>query len=73
MLSPVAVDAHPCCEAVELSTPAEQAMAPRWNARSGTNPEGGAAASATKLTWFETTTKATARWALGRDLRSDKT
>jgi hypothetical protein len=48
-------------------------MAPRWSARSETNAEGGAAASATKLTWFETTTKATARWALGRDLRSDKT
>jgi hypothetical protein len=33
--------------------------------------EGGAAASATKLTWFETITTAMARCALGRDLKPD--
>src|SRR5258708_39690188 len=32
---------------------------------------GGVAARATKLSWFEATTIATARWAFGRDLKSD--
>src|SRR5258708_17211194 len=60
MSSPVALDVHPCCEAVELSTPAEHAAAPRWNARAEINTECGSSARTTKLTWSAPTTKATA-------------
>src|SRR5258708_9105288 len=73
MSSPVALDVHPCCEAVGLSTPAEHAAAPRWNARSAINTEAVAAAPATKRAMLQTTTTPTPHAALGRDLRSDKT
>ncbi len=54
-----------------LPTPVEQLAAPRCSARTEIRAEGGAAASATKLIWFETRAKARARCALGRVLTSD--
>jgi hypothetical protein len=68
--SSVAAVVHPCWAAA-LSTPAEQTGTPRCSARTEIRAEGGAAASATKLIWFETRAKARARCALGRVLTSD--
>ena len=59
---------HPC---VEAAAPAAQTAAPCPTVRPTSRLDGGEAAKATKVIWFETRTNAIARVVFGRNLKSN--